>query len=121
MNAMPPAAAVPERNIDGNGQKHGLCAYTPMAATDMAAIAQYRWDVAPAATSPTAATTDEDTMCHRRSWRRSDEYAQSTIPIAPMAYGMAVTNPVDTFDRPCDLTISGRKNVMPYVAVTIVK
>ena len=92
-----------------------------MAATDSAAIAQYRLEVAPAATSPDAATIDEITMCHRRSWRRSDEYAQSTIPIAPIAYGMAVTAPVATFDKPCDFTISGRKNVMPYVAETIVK
>lgn len=43
------------------------------------------------------------------------------MPIVPMTYGIAVTSPVAIVERPWAFTMSGRKNVMPYVALTIVR
>jgi hypothetical protein len=42
------------------------------------------------------------------------------MPIVPIVQGIAVTSPVMALERPMPFT-TGRKNVMPWVAVTIAK
>jgi len=77
--------------------------------------------VMPAMTRPTAAMTHAKHKFQRRSPMRSETQPQATMLSAPNAYGIMLTQPTCMLDTPSCLTICGRNNRSPRLAVTMPK
>src|ERR1700761_5243498 len=83
IQAMPDAAAVPVRIIEGNVQNGPLLPYRPIVAIDMPTKAHAVPIVLPAMTRPIAATTQAQNRFQRRSPMRSEIQPQTSMLIAP--------------------------------------
>src|SRR5262249_2110253 len=92
ISAIPPAAAAPVRNIDGNGQK-GPCALIPPAASDRNITASTGDRTSAQPRNPRAETAETAAMCTHRSPVLSECAATNTIAIAATTFGIAETKP----------------------------
>src|SRR4029078_10656089 len=94
IRAIPPAAAAPVRNFDGNGQKGPCALRRPADAIDRNITASVGDLTSAHARNAAAATAEAAAMCRQRSPVRSECAPTITIATAATRFGMAETKPI---------------------------
>jgi hypothetical protein len=94
MRAIPPAAAVPVKNFDGNGQKGPYTLKRPAAATDKNITASTGDCANAQPIKPMAETAETAAICRHLYPVRSEWAATITIATRPTRLGMAETKPI---------------------------
>ena len=94
-NAIPPAAAVPVRNVGGIVQNIGIAEYSPILDKDNNMIVSTGLELTNAlAINADPPNTKQRVKCHWRSFIRSELMPIKIIPIAAQIKGMAAINPI---------------------------
>ncbi len=114
MNAIPPAAAVPESVVVTSAQNGAITLQMPDAVRQIARRLSVGVVALDARKSPSEPVADTAATCRRRSRVRSEWRATSTITTTAHVYGSAVSIVVPSVPRPEKFwTILGSQNVRP--------
>src|ERR1700722_18041769 len=109
MSAIPAAAPLRLRNIDGKDQNVGREASMKNAISEAGSSTHQLEPTHPTPATPTAAIKRTAPHKSRFSDERSQNQPAVSIPATPTAAGIAVTKPVANTERPIPLMICGRK------------
>src|SRR5437588_5560243 len=94
MSAIPPAAALPDKNFDGSGQKGPWALSRPALASDRNMIDKAGDRTRAHPRKPAAATEEAAAICRHRSPVRSECAATINIVITATKLGIATTKPI---------------------------